>query len=377
MTLSIYRDHKAPEKRPPLSNAGLWYERFFNQFDEEGEGDQKAKWLKDNFKGKAGVKEQLEAHAMKQLKLAESLGGTAKVFITSANFIPGMGNPHPVENGLSWHPTLGVPYLNGASVKGMVRNWIEVWEKEADTTDQREKVLRWFGSTDKDPAAKDYNVGTGDLVFFDAVPIEPVSLNVDIMTPHMGKWYEKGGEITSIKDEPEKIPADWHDPTPVPYLVVQEARFLFTMAPRTKNCAIDLDTVMHALQKSLNYTGAGAKTAVGYGQMLPDEKGFARLEEASAKRQHEDKVSRMSPEKREIEALGQMIEQDKATGNKTPGSATNQKLLDLIRDAKTWSQPEREQLADLGEEFYNFAGWGNKKKKKTRKALLAGLCAGA
>ncbi len=274
MALPIYYDHQAaPKKRLSSSNAGLWYERFFDQFDDSWKlNENKGKWLKDNFSGTVGVKKQLEIYAMKQLQLVESFGGKGKVFITRYHFIPGMGNPHPVENGLSWHPTLGVPYLSGASVKGLVRSWIEVWEKETDINKQKEKLLYWFGSNDKNPAAEGYETGTGNLLFFDAIPIEPVLMNIDIMTPHMGKWYEKGGDIANIGNEPEKIPADWHDPTPVPYLVVKQARFLFTIASRTRSCAIDMDSVMHVLKESLKYMGAGAKTAVGYGQMRPDKK---------------------------------------------------------------------------------------------------------
>ncbi len=39
----------------------------------------------------------------------------------------------------------------------------------------------------------------------------------------------------------------------------------------------------------------------------------------------------MSPEQREIEVLRQMFNQDKVTGNRTPGSATNQRLLGMIK----------------------------------------------
>ena len=34
--------------------------------------------------------------------------------------VTGMGNPHPLESGFTWHPTLGMPYLPGSAV-GLVR----------------------------------------------------------------------------------------------------------------------------------------------------------------------------------------------------------------------------------------------------------------
>ena len=193
MTPPLYENHQAPDNRPDGCNAGLWFERFFDQFDDKWKvGDEKAKWLKDNFNRNAGVDNQLKAHAIQQLQLAESLGGKGNVFQTEFHFVTGMGNPHPVENGLSWHPTMGVPYLSGAAVKGLIRSWLEVWEKETDDEQQKKKLLHWFGSTGKNPQEEGYESGIGGLIFFDAFPIEPVQMNVDIMTPHMGKWYEKG-----------------------------------------------------------------------------------------------------------------------------------------------------------------------------------------
>jgi CRISPR-associated protein Cmr6 len=114
----------------------------------------------------------------------------------------------------------------------------------------------------------------GELIFFDAIPLRPVQLRTEIMTPHMGKWYEQGGDIEGgdILKHPECIPADWHDPNPIFFLVVERATFLFSVAlrnPAVKNC--DLAKVLLALEQSLQWLGAGAKTATGYGRMGRDE----------------------------------------------------------------------------------------------------------
>jgi CRISPR-associated protein Cmr6 len=374
----LYKNNQAPEKRPDGCNAGLWFERFFYQFDRDWKvGDDKAAWLNNNFNRSSGEKDQLKAHAVQQYQLATRLGGTGNVFTTEYHLVTGMGNPHPVENGLSWHPTLGVPYLSGAAVKGLVRSWLEVWEKESDESRQKEKLLRWFGSTSKNPTEEDYKAVTGDLIFFDAFPIEPVQMNVDIMTPHMGKWYEQGGDIENINNEPEKIPADWHDPTPIPFLVVKKARFLFTIAPRNKQCAkkesaVAVEEVMKALGDSLNYMGAGAKTAVGYGQMT-DRGGLDPLIADLTHKDHEEKMQAMSSEQRHIFELQQMFTRDKAIGNNAAGNPTSQKLHNLIEKAESWEQADKGHLADLGEAIYGFVGWGKKPKKTKRKAMLAKL----
>ena len=235
MTLPLYQTHNAPKERPITANAGLWYERFFDQFGYEWQvKDEKTDWLKNNFNRSTGDAEQLENYAINQRKMSLALKGEGKVFTTQWHFVTGMGNPHPVENGMSWHPTLGVPYLTGAAVKGIVRSWLEVWEKESNDEQQKQKLLNWFGSTSKNTQEQDYEALTGSLIFFDALPIEPVLMNVDIMTPHMGKWYEKGGEIKNHLKEHDKVPADWHDPVPVPFLVIKKPVIYSLLHPEIK-----------------------------------------------------------------------------------------------------------------------------------------------
>lgn len=376
MTLPIYHNHQAPNTRPAQCNAGLWFERFFDQFGHEWKvRDEKVDWLKNNFNRSTGNNEQLENHTTQQQQLVENLQGTTKVFKTQWHFITGMGNPHPVENGLSWHPTLGVPYLSGAAVKGIVRNWLEIWEPQAEEKAQKEKLLDWFGSTSKDPSEKDYEAITGKLIFFDAFPIEPVLMSIDIMTPHMGKWYEKGNEIKNSAKEPEKLPADWHDPVPIPYLAVKQARFLFSIAPRNANCNIEIDTVMQALENALNFIGAGAKTAVGYGQMQADERGSKHLKEAAKKQAQQAAMQSMTEQQQHIAELKIMLEKDQEQGNKQAGNPTNQKLLALIKQAQAenWEQADKNQLADLGEAIFDYIGWGKGKKKRQRKDMFIEL----
>lgn len=271
---------------PGNAHKGLWFDRFFNQYDSDWKipDEGKVRWIK-TVVGDCGDGEVIEKFADRQKKLCEARGGEPRAFKTDWHFATGMGNPHPVENGFAWHPTLGVPYLNGAAVKGLVRAWVEGWMAFDSKNDRLETLYRWFGSEDKDPGermelrkdgfsptyGKDVDTEAGAFVFFDAVPLSSLTLACDVMTPHYGKWYEKGGEIQNADTEPDKIPADWHDPVPVPFLVVQEARFLFSIAPRTARAKDEIGIVMDALQHALEYLGAGGKTAVGYGAMLRDE----------------------------------------------------------------------------------------------------------
>lgn len=258
MALPLYRD--CLPARQQDSHAGLWFDRFFDRYDDTWQVPKddtgKLAWI-NTVAGKVGGNA-VAAYANRQQALAASLGGRSIVAKTDWHFATGLGNGHPVENGFAWHPTLGVPYLSGAAVKGLLRAWCEVWLQWNEKQDSR--LLQWFGDTAR----------AGDLIFFDALPTDPVMLKADVMTPHMGDWYEKGGEAP--KADGSNIPADWHDPVPVPFLVVDKNQpFQFSLACRPTGSAksIDLDEVTRELENALAYLGAGAKTAAGYGRMSP------------------------------------------------------------------------------------------------------------
>ncbi len=294
--LPLHRDTQqyASEKTAPDSaHAGLWYDRFFNAFlkgakkpDEKNKQEKnawaegKSRWISSNSK-KVGDVKKLRAFVMRQQALLEAYGGQALIMSNDWHFVTGLGNNHPVENGFAWHHTLGVPYLAGAAVKGLVRAWCEVWEGFDET-----KIRQWFGDTEQ----------SGELIFFDAVPTAPVKLKADIMTPHYDKWYAEG---ESRPDQPDTTPADWHDPSPIPFLVVDKgARFRFAVARRTGS-AIDMEQVSEALMNTLQYLGAGAKTSAGYGRMSEDPRVLAsRRREQEERRKLEAARAREEAEAR-------------------------------------------------------------------------------
>jgi CRISPR-associated protein Cmr6 len=282
------------EKCPETAHAGLWYDRFFSYYDKDwnipADDEQekikgKTAWV-NTVAGLVGNRSKLEAYNKQQHALLKTLEAPSPlVMSTDWHFVTGLGNNHPVENGFAWHHTLGVPYLTGAAVKGMVRAWCEVWEGMDD-----ESMIQWFGPTMEDIKKKRAEKAcVGELIFFDAVPAAPVKLKADIMTPHYGKWYSDGA---SNPDTPETIPADWYDPNPVPFLVVDKgASFQFAVAKRVKDSSIDLSEVMKTLREALEWIGAGAKTAAGYGR-------FSESIEAKRQREREQKEAvRLKQEK--------------------------------------------------------------------------------
>ncbi|MBU0655542.1 MAG: type III-B CRISPR module RAMP protein Cmr6, partial [Gammaproteobacteria bacterium] len=292
MTTPLYVELQAvPPEITNKGNRGLWFERFFNQYKDQQqwanpkpESAANAAWLKNHFNnntnGVVGNNKQLAAHAQAQMQLAASLQGQSHIFKANWHFVTGMGNPHPVENGFAWHPTLGVPYLTGAAVKGLVRSYIEnnLDTDNPENPDKEKLLFDWFGSDHKKPEDQTYDSQAGNLIFFDALPTKPVTLGVDIMTPHMGKWYEKGG-TDQAAGTAEAVPADWHDPVPVSFLVAKEITLLFSFALRqypdadSKRPAIDLADVADVLNRALEQAGAGGKTATGYGGMQLESDG--------------------------------------------------------------------------------------------------------
>lgn len=93
-------------------------------------------------------------------------------------------------------------------------------------------------------------------MILDALPSEPVELKGDVITPHYAPYY--------ADNEP---PADWHIPTPIPFMVVKEKqRFQMGIIPRKRKDYEDCERLFGLLKEAFEYLGTGAKTAVGYGR---------------------------------------------------------------------------------------------------------------
>ena len=322
MNLPLYRGNQAPERPPEGAHRGLWFERFFNQYrpdwslPEAGDGDNPKKRFLDGIEGPCGDRDALRRVARRRIGLTEQLGGNWRTFVTDFHFVTGLGYPHPVENGLAWHPTLGVPYLPGSSVKGLVRAFCTTW---AGWAKDDPRLGRWFGVGSGEAGAD----GAGALMFFEACPVEPPSLKVDIMTPHMGKWYEAGDDIQNPWGAAEgaKVPGDWHDPTPIPFLAVEQATFLFSVAPRPGCSEAEVTEALDVLEEALAWTGAGAKTAAGYGRMDRNTGGEEDLLQQREEARREEELAQLSPEERALREYAELLEQERAAGRMDRGSS--------------------------------------------------------
>ncbi|WP_051330658.1 type III-B CRISPR module RAMP protein Cmr6 [Niveispirillum irakense] len=264
-------------------NTGLWYDKFCDRWD-SGFGDisaiskteenPKLQWVdsvifprradgvpdRTEPAVRAGDPDLLVETAKRREALARAQGGLCLEFILETRLLTGTGRPHPVENGIAWHPTLGVPFLAGSGVKGVLRSWAR---QAADATPDLIDTL--FGPP------SDEKLHVGALQVLDALPVEPVLLAAEIITPHTGPWNQVEPDAKRVQNL-DDAPADWHSPVPVPLLAVEsDIRFQFILLPGTGpvpkgGWEATLARCQQWLTDALHDLGAGAKTSSGYGR---------------------------------------------------------------------------------------------------------------
>jgi len=364
MKAPLYKEYQTLANKPDNAHSGLWFDRFFNQYKEgwnlinekEDGKDGKVIWI-NQIKGHTGNTKQLKSFTERQISLVNELKGSSPRYKSDWHFITGMGNSHPVENGFSWHPTLAVPYLSGASVKGLVRAWVELNDEELSNEAKKSRLKSWFGTEDK----KDVAEQTGDFLFFDALPDEPPKLACDIMTLHMGKWYSDGDKA-KLSDS-SAIPADWHEPVPIPFLVVKKTAFVFHIAPRNGIKSDELDKVLAALTNALEWLGAGAKTSAGYGYMSEDTQ-FSEDRKDAINKAEKEKIeakenSLLSEQQLAMKAIAKVFAQRQEDNkNETTGGDLYRDLKTLISDAieQNWDLQDKQSLQDLAKEMVIYMG---------------------
>ena len=106
----------------------------------------------------------------------------------------------------------------------------------------------------------------GCIIFFDSFPEnfnaedseKTCEIKYDIMNPHYGPYYTE-----------KKPPADYYNPTPIPFLVLEDAKFTFYLGVKNKLIALEKGKLLNKAEEwvksALTSYGIGAKTALGYG----------------------------------------------------------------------------------------------------------------
>lgn len=315
MPRPLYKNLARPTLELGTGNAGLWYDKLCDRWSDgwtlAGDDEKKLAWIETVTRQRIGMEVLLAESLGRVLRLTVARGGVFGIFVTENRFVTGLGRSHPVENGFAWHSTLGVPYLPGSSIKGLVRAWAE---HDAEPRPARELVDAILGSAG----------AAGQVVFADAVPPAPVKLEADVMTPHYAGWT------------PTEPPGDWCGPVPVPFLVTApQTAFAFSLLPVRAAGADAAQEAFKWLRAALTHAGAGAKTAVGYGRFRYDEERTqARTKELDKERRARTEAARRAEAERAPEGRWSLELEGKP----------EREILELVR-----VHLEKEPLPDLAE----------------------------
>lgn len=186
--------------------------------------------------------------------LAEYLQkGADRTFLmkTATRLLIGRANPSVFEQGIAIHPLWGLPFLSGSSVKGVVRHW-------AMETGQDETLIQIvFGSEPE----TDINKSKGQIVFFDAVPLQGKCLEKEVLTPHYPDYYHGDADLPSDTENPDIffLPA-----------VKRGIKFRFSIKLSLKDADTTegkdiLDLSETWIKSALIEFGIGSKTSSSYG----------------------------------------------------------------------------------------------------------------
>jgi len=195
-----------PWKNAFKPNRGLLFDKFASawryhdgkpEFDEgdkrkheQADHEKRGHWLREMAKD-VGANQHLTEVSQRQQSLVNAMGGKILLWKNTSRFVTGLGREHPLENGFAWHHTLGVPYLPGSSLKGVLRAWYREngpWDEVKQRWQENSTIRTLFGSHEKDENGHEY--GVGRFVLLDMIPSEQPKLAVDIMTPHYGRYYQ-------------------------------------------------------------------------------------------------------------------------------------------------------------------------------------------
>lgn len=197
---------------------------------------------------------------------------TAKV---EWRLVIGLGSGSVLETSMTLHHILGVPYIPGSAVKGVLSSYYliknendlknkidqkntELEQQGIQNRYQKENLsdLETFAMNEDETYIKIFGNENqkGKVIFFDAYPTTFPQLELDIMNPHYDKYYDTKGE---------QPPADYITPVPIKFLTVKkDTEFIFAF--KSEDVSLN-NTVIQFLKEALSDIGIGAKTAVGYG----------------------------------------------------------------------------------------------------------------
>jgi len=233
----------------------------------------------------------LEARSKAATAAMENYGWEFKAldFTPDWRLIIGIGNESVYETGITLHHIYGCPFIPGQAVKGVTRSWIicEIFGRkengELDLKKAEERALQnkvfchLFGSPPMASKEEKSAIGEhqGSIIFWDALPVTAPKIEVDVMNPHYGDYYQGNS-----------WPVDYLKTNPIYFLTVDhDSNFRLRLGVKakenkklseigddlfagedglTENSTL-LEVALVWCRKAMSDHGIGAKTAVGYG----------------------------------------------------------------------------------------------------------------
>jgi CRISPR type III-B/RAMP module RAMP protein Cmr6 len=169
--------------------------------------------------------------------------------------VVGHGEDSVHETSLTLSPTYGVPVLPGTALKGLAAAAARDEAGDAGWS-EREKTV--FGSP---RPGQNSEAHQGSVLLWDALPVSPPALVLDVLTPHVKDYYDEGNSGGKTKEAPSTPPAEYHNPVPIRFLAVEKTCFrAWILGPRD-----DVARSIELLAAGLDEFGIGGKTAAGYG----------------------------------------------------------------------------------------------------------------
>ena len=209
--------------------------------------------------GSLAAQELARAYQARWEAMVRAAGAEPWTMRTNSRLVTGLGSGGPLEVGFRFN-RLGMPVLPGSGVKGVARAYAELVEGRGEGDPD---FLAVFGRAPREGESQEA-ARAGQLVFFDAIPIEGLELALDVMTPHYPDYYQ--GK--------EPWPTPWQNPVPITFLTVAPGT-TFAFAVGLRQGVTDPQRRLRALaetwlRQGLAVLGFGAKTTSGYGRFVAD-----------------------------------------------------------------------------------------------------------
>ncbi len=251
-----------------ISNLNLSLTKYVNgwkenwEFESKGKGEYIEKAIKSNYDKitytKFLARWEILLHSINSIQIK------GKVLW---RLVVGLGSGSVLETSMTLHHIFGVPFIPGTALKGVVSSYyiernrenltkgMEVANSQRKRENKREyKTLEEYAMNEDANYIELFGNENqkGKLTFLDAYPTTFPNLEIDIMNPHFGDYYDG-----------KTPPADWLSPKPIKFLTVaKDTEFIFAFKTDKSNLIPEVKTL---IKESLQDFGIGAKTSVGYG----------------------------------------------------------------------------------------------------------------